>query len=87
MFVFSVVCASIDTPQSGLVSVSTNGTTSMATYSCAEGYTGVGDTVRTCGEDGQWHGSEIVCCKYLDFFLLRQRILSVEHVMHIQAHV
>ncbi len=33
----------------------------VATYTCATGYTLNGGSTRTCGSDGMWSGSSPVC--------------------------
>ena len=33
----------------------------VATYTCTNGYTLSGDTIRTCGSDGGWSGSAPTC--------------------------
>ena len=64
LFYFSVRCSTIDTPSSGIIDIATNGTTSVAVISCADGYLLAGNSTRTCGEDGQWDSVEHICSKF-----------------------
>ena len=60
---FSVSCTTVDHPKSGNVSVSTDGTTSTATFTCVSGYKLIGEQIITCGEDGQWSDAIPYCGK------------------------
>ena len=51
---FSVSCPSVDPPKSGNASIATDGSTSIAVFSCADGYLLKGDSTLKCGENGQW---------------------------------
>ena len=55
-------CATIKAPSSGTIELDTNGTTTVAVISCGNGYTLSGNGSKTCGEDGSWSGSEVLCC-------------------------
>ena len=74
-FIFSVSCTTVDHPKSGSVSVSTDGTTSTATFTCVSGYKLVGENIITCGEDGQWSDAIPYCGKiYLQILLILDEI-------------
>jgi len=47
------------------VDVSTNGQTTVATYSCPDGYVTDGESTLTCGSDGSWSSSPSDCGKPL----------------------
>ena len=55
-------CNTIKAPSSGTIELYTNGTTTVAVISCDNGYTLSGNRNKTCGEDGSWSGSEVLCC-------------------------
>ena len=67
-----VTCPSLENPVNGTVDVSGNQTGDTAVYSCDFGFIPDGEATRTCGEDGQWSGSEPTCiCKlYVVYFLI-----------------
>ncbi|KAL4229790.1 hypothetical protein ACF0H5_010181 [Mactra antiquata] len=59
-----VECLALSNPPSGLVSLSTSGTTTTATYACASQYDLNGNTIRLCSTDGTWTLEEPTCtCK------------------------
>ncbi|XP_052791551.1 LOW QUALITY PROTEIN: uncharacterized protein LOC128225682 [Mya arenaria] len=49
-----VSCVDILAPSSGHVSFSTNGSVTMATFSCLSGYYLVGEEINTCSKNGSW---------------------------------
>ena len=50
----------------GVVTTIDTGLDAVATYACSEGYSLVGNAMRTCQANGQWDGAEPTCtCKYL----------------------
>ena len=60
-----VTCPTLTDPTNGIVDVPSNNLESTATYACDTGYnlTG-GSSIRTCGSDGVWSGSDPTCtCK------------------------
>ena len=54
-------CAGLSNISNGDVSTNGLSTGSTATYSCNGGFTLVGDTTRTCQDNGTWSGSEPIC--------------------------
>ena len=54
-------CGSLSDPTNGQVNFTTTTEGSVANYTCDTGYDLVGDTTRTCQNDGQWSGSEPTC--------------------------
>ncbi|XP_053400538.1 CUB and sushi domain-containing protein 3-like [Mercenaria mercenaria] len=56
-----VSCDALISPASGNVSVTSNGTVSVAEYTCNSGYTLSGVATRTCQEDGSWDGQAAQC--------------------------
>ena len=64
MFCFlavAVTCPNLENPGNGTVDVSGNQPGDTAVYSCDDGFTLDGVDTRTCGENGQWSGSEPTC--------------------------
>ena len=45
----------------GVVTGLETGLNATASYSCSEGYSLVGDMIRTCQANGQWDGAEPTC--------------------------
>ncbi|XP_060586065.1 P-selectin-like [Ruditapes philippinarum] len=56
-----VGCPSLIEPGNGSVSLSTNGTLTVANYSCIVGYTMNGDTTSDCQTDGSWSSLAPTC--------------------------
>lgn len=55
-------CGVLVDPANGRVTLSMGrSVTSEASYTCNEGFTLSGDTMRTCQPDGEWSGSEPTC--------------------------
>ena len=51
---------------SGIVATIDTGLNAVAMYACSEGYSLVGDVIRTCQANGLWDGAEPSCtCKLL----------------------
>ena len=45
-------------------------TGTIATYSCSPGYQLMGgSSLRACGLDGSWNGTELFCGNYYDYFI------------------
>ena len=59
-----VICPVLEDPGNGTVDVSGNRSGDTAVYSCNVGFTLDGEN-RTCGDDGQWSGSEPTCVSTL----------------------
>lgn len=58
---FSVQCDALTSPENGLVNISTNGSASIALYTCVSGYTLEGDAQRSCLTDGSWNLEQPRC--------------------------
>ena len=56
-----VDCGGLENPTNGLVTLEDTVFESVATYSCQDGYTQVGDDTRLCVADGTWSGDAPVC--------------------------
>lgn len=57
-----IACGPLNSPASGNVVVSGSGVGAQATYSCEDGYTLQGDSIRDCMEPGpEWSGNEPSC--------------------------
>ncbi len=56
-----VSCKDLTDPTNGKVDVGGRTPGSTAVYSCNTGYTLVGVSERTCGDDGLWSDKEPVC--------------------------
>ena len=65
-------CGNLTDPNDGQVAITPGvvetidtGLNAVAAYTCSEGYSLVGDSVRTCQDTGEWDGGEPTCmCKY-----------------------
>ncbi|KAH3840886.1 hypothetical protein DPMN_114344 [Dreissena polymorpha] len=62
----SVKCPGLTNPTSGAVNMTTDGLTSIATYTCSHGYHLEGDNQLMCNTSGQWEGTVPVCSMYID---------------------
>ena len=56
-----MICPDLENPDNGIVDVSGNQPGDTAVYSCNDGFTLDEVDTRTCGQDGQWSGSEPTC--------------------------
>ncbi|XP_053399292.1 CUB and sushi domain-containing protein 3-like [Mercenaria mercenaria] len=56
-----VACPLLVSPDSGSVSMTTDGSVSTAVFSCTADYHVVGNVISVCGEDGSWNSTEPVC--------------------------
>lgn len=54
-------CGSLGNPPNGVVTAERTVAGSQANYSCNEGYTLNGTTVRVCDMNGQWSENEPTC--------------------------
>ena len=57
----AIICPNLEDPPNGIVIVSGNKPGDTAMYICDVGFTPDGEDMRTCGDDGQWSGSEPMC--------------------------
>lgn len=57
----SIDCGALTPPADGMVDVPSTGFSSVATYTCNDGYVLMGDTTRTCQNDSMWSGAEPTC--------------------------
>ena len=56
------MCPGLSAPENGSVSVSKGEDVgSIATYTCDEGFKLVGQSTRSCQENGAWDGTEPLC--------------------------
>ena len=52
----------------GVVMTLETGLDAVATYACSEGYSLVGDAMRTCQANSQWSGAEPMCtCECINY--------------------
>lgn len=58
-----VDCGNLPDPENGMVDISSTYRSSVATYSCDEGYFVVGVVSRLCQEDGMWSDQEPICTR------------------------
>ena len=63
-FPVCISCPELDIISSGTVSLQTNGQTTMAMFTCTDGYQIFGSSVLTCMDDGQWDSTGPSCGKY-----------------------
>jgi len=59
-------CADLQTPGSGSVVMSTDGSTTSAKYTCDIGSTLVGESTPTCNSDGTWTSTSPTCGIQID---------------------
>ena len=73
-FSYTVIdCGGLTEPDDGRITFAPGavvyidtGLNAVATYTCSEGYSLVGDAMRTCQANGQWDGAEPSCtCEYI----------------------
>ena len=55
------MCPSLNDPANGNVNVSGDSFGQTAEYTCNNGFNLIGDSILTCGPDGQWSGNPPVC--------------------------
>jgi hypothetical protein len=60
-----VTCPNVLDPNSGNVTLSSDGTRTTAVYACASGYYISDQNMTTCLPDGSWSDSDPECCKSL----------------------
>ena len=65
LLVVVMTCPDLENPDNGIVNVSGNQPGDTAEYSCNAGFALDGEDTRTCGQDGQWSGSEPTCVSTL----------------------
>ena len=61
-----VGCQTLDVPDNGNVSVSTESSKTKAVFTCDTGYTLKGASVTICRSDGTWDFAVPTCGKYLE---------------------
>ena len=66
--IFTVTCPPLPEVPSGNLSITTDGSTTMAVYTCVNGYHLEGSAVIACTSDGIWNTSLPVCSMYLSLF-------------------
>ena len=59
--VFSAPCQILKNPQDGDVTLSSDGSTTKATYSCSIGYSLKGTSKMSCQDDGLWDALPPIC--------------------------
>lgn len=52
---------SIEEPENGTLSLTTDGIKTIATITCVHGYSINGVSIHTCGQDGQWNPATSSC--------------------------
>ena len=57
----SGVCLSVSSPSSGILEVLSNGTHTIAIFTCDVGYELLGSSTTTCLSDGTWDDAEPIC--------------------------
>ena len=60
-FSFAATCPSLSQPENGAVSL--NGTRTVATYFCDDGFELAGNSTRICEEDDTWSGEAPTCAR------------------------
>ena len=57
----AVICPALDIPGNGNINITGRTFGRMAIYSCNDGYTMNGETIRICQSEGSWSGSVPIC--------------------------
>ena len=65
MFLLIASCPQLSSLTSGVISLMTDGTKTIAHYACAEGYYLDGLAYTACSDDGTWNDSIPVCSMYM----------------------
>ena len=65
-------CDEPERPPNGVVTVYGRMTSSVATYSCNDGYILSGDSTRVCLGSGRWSGSDATCTGMYNYGLIHQ---------------
>lgn len=73
-FCYTVSCPTMEAPENGEVVVSSNGSVTIATFSCETDYSLYGNTVLSC-ISGTWEGTAPTCGKFLLIFLCHFNIM------------
>ena len=68
MYNFSETCDSLKSVKNGTVHLSTNGTTTVSTFTCQSGSSLNGSGTAACGGDGKWDVSSPVCGNLIKYF-------------------
>ena len=68
MFCLPVTCENRTVISSGNVTITTDGLITIATFTCADGYTLTGDAIQTCDTDGIWSAELPTCSNILTYF-------------------
>ena len=58
-----VTCPELTDPANGMVAIPSRIYNSVATYSCNEGFTRIGNEMRTCQDNAMWTGNGDVTCQ------------------------
>ena len=56
-----IICPTVTRPENGNVNQFGNTPGDLAIYSCDDNFELSGETMRTCGQDGQWEGEAPLC--------------------------
>ena len=78
-FFVSVSCPALNPPPSGRVEITSNGTISVADYSCSPGYILIGVGQRTCNTDRTWTTAEPTCSKSSQFNRSPDSLIFEQH--------
>ena len=62
-FILSVSCNKLTSPTNGAVTLTSDGSTTVANFSCSLGYTMTGSSLLTCKADGSWDFTSPACGK------------------------
>ena len=61
----SVACETLYPVDNGVINITTDGSTTQATYTCESGFSLKGFSLLTCRSDGAWDFSPPVCGEFL----------------------
>ena len=80
-FWFSVQCPILEEPQSGRLTQTSDGRTTVATFTCLDGYTLIGNNVLACLSDSSWNATEPICGNI--YSLKLNMIFNYTHIYNI----
>jgi len=82
---FPVSCPDLSPIANGTVSVSTNGSYTVATHSCDLGFTLAGRHTLTCADTGTWEGTQPSCGKVICtvVFVLRITVAGAQFILKV----
>ena len=81
-----VQCSPLSSPVNGAVQMDDPMYSSMASYSCDQGFGLQGDATRTCQADGTWSGATPRCRSELIFLFILNNLCNLKVMSKMCAH-